>query len=198
MASRERFYWDLLNFLHVEPFISEVNDEPSKKAIANVVFKSFKEHIIPKIPSFGKSIIHGDFNGLNIVLSKKLDHYDIAGVIDFGDCLESCTIFDLGISLFYLMVENVDPVHCSSPVKFVGPVIQGYHSILPLSADEFDCLYYMVLARSVQSSLLGMNSFRSEPWNTYILTTIDKAWVIADMLLSTPKEEVDRIWKTFL
>ena len=183
-------------FPDVEFFISEVNDDPSKKTIAEAVFKAFKEQIAPKIPSFNKSIIHGDFNGLNIVLSKKLDH--IAGVIDFGDCSKSCTIFDLGISLFYLMVENMDPVHCSSPVEFVGPVIQGYSNILPLSADEFDCLYYIVLTRSVQSALLGMNCFRSEPWNKYLLTTIDKGWAIADMLLSTSKEEVDRIWKTFL
>lgn len=198
MESRVNTYWDIFHFLNVEPFISEVNDDPSKKAIAEIVFKSFKEYLVPKIPSLNKSIIHGDFNGLNIVLTKKLDLYDIAGVIDFGDCMKSCTIFDLGISLFYLMVENMDPVHCSSPVEFSGPAIQGYHSILPLSVDEFDCLYHIVLTRSVQSALLGMNSFRSEPWNKYLLTTIDKGWAIADMLLSTSKEEVDRIWKTFL
>lgn len=154
----------------------------------------------PRLPTLGKGIIHGDVNGLNIILSRKLpasDICDLSGLIDFGDCAGSCTIFDLGICLAYIMLENMDPIYCSSAVEFVGPLIHGYNSILPLTPDEFDCLYYLVLARCVQSALNGQHAFKAEPWNDYLLITPNKAWKLVDTLLSTSKIEVDRIWKTF-
>ena len=84
------------------------------------------------------------------------------------------------------MVEKMDPVHCSSPVEFMGPAIPGYNDILPLSTDEFDCLYYLVLIRSVQSALIGMNSFRS-----LIGTSISSQLYIVLICCSEP-----RIWKS--
>lgn len=147
------------------------------------------------------AIIHGDFNGLNIILDKKQpasSAYHVAGVIDFGDALKTCTIFDLGICLAYIMLENVNPFHCSNVVEFVGPLIQGYHSILPLSANEFDSLYYLVLARCVQSAIMGAHSFKAEPWNTYLLTTPEKAWTLIDLLFNMKKEVVDRTWETYI
>ena len=155
---------------------------------------------MPRIPSFRRGIIHGDFNGLNIIMDKKQgnDSYQVTGVIDFGDSSENCTIVDLGICLPYIMLENMSPKHFSNAIEFVGPVIQGYHSVLPLTPDEFDSLYYLALARCVQSAIMGTHAFKAEPWNTYLLTTPEKAWTVIDLLLSTRKEVVDGIWNKYL
>ena len=75
---------------------------------------------------------------------------------------------------------------------------QGYHAVFPLTPDEFDSLYYLALARCVQSAIMGAHSFKAEPWNTYLLTTPEKAWTVVDFLLSATKEVVDRTWKRFL
>ncbi len=196
LESRENPYWNLSDFPRVKEFLADV-EEPVKRSNAEVVFKMFEECLVPKLPSFEKGFIHGDFNGLNIILNKKesTNAYHVAGVIDFGDSVKSCTIFDLGICLAYIITENMSS---PSAIEFVGPVIRGYHSILPLSADELDSLYYIVLARLVQSGILGLHNFKAEPWNTYLLTTPDKAWMAVDMLLSTTKEAVDRVWKTYV
>ena len=175
-------------------------DDPQHKDNAERIFKAFKLHVSPKIPSFKRGVIHGDLNGLNIVVDKNEggDAYHLAGFIDFNDCVKTCTIFDLGISLPYIMFENMRPLHCSSVIEFVGPIISGYNSVLPLTQDELDSLYYLVLARSCQTALNGMRSFKVEPWNQYLLTTPQKSWVLINELLNTSPEEVNTIWKSYM
>lgn len=183
-----------MTFTSVKEFLSDVAD-PGRRSKAEIVFKFFEDYVMPKIPSFAKAIIHGDCNGMNVIVKKQTTKYDLAGLIDFGDSGKNCTIFDLGISLAYIMIENLK---CSSVIDFVGPMIQGYHSILPLSVEEFESLYYLVLARCVQSAIMGAHSFKYEPWNTYLLMTPEKAWTLIDLFLSTGKEVVDRTWRTYL
>ncbi len=183
----------------MKTFLNDVND-PKKKRQAETIFLIYEENIIPKIPSLEKGIIHCDTNGQNIIVSKKPsgDTYHMAGLVDFGHSLRTCVVFDLGICLAYLMLENIDPVTSSSAVELVGPVIRGYHSVLPLTKEEFDSLYYLALARCLQSALNGERAFRTEPWNSYLLTSPKKAWQIIDILLGTTEEEVNRIWKHFV
>jgi len=150
IESRETFYWDLIHFDKVKTFLQEVSDVRNKRN-AEIVFKYYEEKVAPKLPSLEKGIIHGDCNGLNIILLKD------------GEVVHSCTVFELGICLAYIMMENMDPVHCSSAVEFVAPLIEGYCRVRPITTAEFDCLYYLVLARCVQSALNGEHAFKEEP-----------------------------------
>lgn len=192
--------WDLMNFPDIRSQLQCIDDLGQRNKVERV-YKAFQENVVPRISSFKKGIIHGDPNGLNIVLKESVlskDVYDLGGFIDFGDCVKTCTIFDLGICIAYAMMENLKPVICSSAVEFVGPLIRGYNSILPLSKEEFDSLYYLVLARCCHSAINGALQFKAEPWNDYLLTSPKKAWKVIDELLDTPKEQVDRVWKSEL
>ena len=180
-------------------YLSEL-DSLSQIANAEKIFKAFEERVCPMIPSFKRGIIHGDLNGQNIVLKQTAadSAYHVAAFIDFNDAIETCVIFELGISLAYIMLENLTPVHCSSVVEFVGPLIGAYNSVLPLTAEELDCLYYLVLARCCQTALNGLRSHKVEPSNTYLLTTPHKSWMLIDQLLNTPKDFVDNMWKKYM
>lgn len=176
-------------------------DDASQVANGEKIFKAFEEHVSPRIPSFKRGIIHGDLNGLNIVLKRRPhtdDGYHVAGFIDFNDCVKTCVVFELGISLAYIMLDNPTPVHCSNVVEFVGPLIGAYNNILPLTAEELDSLYYLVLARCCQTALNGLRSHKVEPTNSYLLTTPRKSWVLIDQLLNTPKSVVDDTWKNYI
>lgn len=94
-----------------------------------------------------------------------------------GHSLRTCVVFDLGICLAYMMLENSSPVTSSSAAELVAPVIHGYNSVLPLTNEEFDSLYYLALVRCLQSALNGELAFRAEPWNPYLLTSSKKAWL---------------------
>lgn len=53
-----------------------------------------------------KGIIHGDFNDGNIIMCS--DQVTIFGVIDFGDMVYSCVLFDLAIAMAYAMLRYKD------------------------------------------------------------------------------------------
>ena len=159
-----------------------------KRNMAERVFQSFEEHVSPKIPLLKRGTIHGDTNGLNIIVDKYNGSYQIAGIIDFGDCVHTCYVFELAITIAYAMTENATPLQLSCPM------LSGYLQAFPMTEEELDCLYYCVLARLVQTAVLGEYQFREEPWNAYLLTTPAKAWRVMEEILATPKDKVDKMW----
>lgn len=196
LSSRKNYDWDLMHFEGMRKYLHELSD-PLQVENGEKIFKAFEEHVAPKIPLFKRGIIHGDLNGLNIVLQEKLsgDGYRVAGFIDFNDSVKTCVIFELGISLAYIMQENTHPVTCSNVVEFVGPMISAYNSVVGLNAEEIDCLYYLILARCCQTALNGIRAHKAEPWNSYLLTTPQKSWLLIEELINTPKCTVDDTWK---
>ena len=170
-------------------------DDPKKQSMAEKILEYF-DCITPKLTSFRRGVLHGDPNGMNIILKKNdaKDEYEIAGLIDFDDAVNSYSVFDLSILLTYLMIENLNPVGCSNPVEFVCPTVSGYIHKFPLTPEEVGSLYYLVLGRCCQSVLLGEVSYKAEPWNDYLLTTPKKCWKLIELLLSMNKEDVDKIW----
>ena len=185
-------------FLTSKKFLKEI-DDPNKRSKAERIFKSFQKDVSPKIPTFTKSIIHNDPSGFNIIMTLADNTCHLAGLIDFGGSCKSCCIFDLGISLAHIMLENLEPVTCSSVIEFVGPLISGYNSILPLSTDEFDVLYYLVLTRCLQAAVMGEIAYKAEPWNTYLLSIPQKAWLLIDkFLFTTSKGKIKEVWKNYI
>ena len=168
-------------------------DDPVR---AEKILNAFEKYVTPKLPHFKQSVIHADANGLNIVLklSEKGKSYCYESFIDFGNSCKTCTVFDLGICLAYVMMENLKPVTCSNVLEFALPLIKGYNSVLPLREEELDCLYYLVLARCCQSGINGEICFKKEPWNNYLLTTVHKCWLLVDELLDMSKESADKVW----
>ena len=178
----------MMHFLDVKQYIPHIKDE-QKRHVANAVVAQYEEHIVPIIPSMKKGVVHNDVNGLNLLFSITSDKKcEMSGLIDFGDCVRTCYIFELAIMLAYGMCEK------ENPIEFVGPMLQGYRDVFPLSKEELSCLYYAVLARLCQSAVNGEYRFTQEPWNTYLLTTPAEAWKLINVLLTLTKEGVEEIW----
>ena len=186
--------WDLTYF--VPNTRKKIIDLPHKSAVEKVI-KKFEEVVSPRLPSLRKSIIHYDANGMNAVVCPTETSYVFKSFIDFGDCIKTCTVFELAICLCYIMVYNLKPVTCSNSVELVGPIISGYNSVLPLSEEELDCLYYLVLARCCITGVNGEICYKAEPWNNYILMSAE-CWMLVDELNAISKEEVDRVWRKYL
>ena len=194
--------WDLMECLEVKKYIRDIEDRSQRNCLRKIL-KVFEEDVSPRIPSFRRGIIHNDLNGLNIVLEYKesSDAYHFKGLIDFGDSILSCTVFDLAICIAHMlmMIANLEPAASSSTiVEFVGPLIHGYNSILPLNPDELHSLYHLVLARCCQSAVFTTRSAKAEPWNTYLVNYPKKVWTLLEKLATIPKEEVDSIWRSYL
>ena len=195
LESRKNIDWNLFYFMDMRRKIPHIESTIMAER-ATVILDAFEKHVAPKLQNFEQSIIQGDMNGLNIIVDREplTDRYHYISFIDFSDATKTCTVFELALGLAYIMSENLTPTTCSNCVELVRPLIDGYTRVLPLSKEELDSLYYLVLARSCQSAVNGEINFKQEPWNSYLLVTPAKFWILIDKLLELTKEKVDQIW----
>ncbi|KAI2650148.1 Hydroxylysine kinase [Labeo rohita] len=133
---------------------------------------------------------HGDFNDHNLLVKPDgPSKYEISGILDFGDMSCGYFIFELAISIMYMMIENPNPVDVG------GPVIAGWESVFPLNEAERDSLYLLVLCRFCQSLVLARHAVIQQPENEeYLMITARTGVRHLCRLWELGKEEVERIW----
>ena len=192
--------WNLTCFPQMQRYLSII-DDPCNLRNATKVIQLFKEHVSPKLASFRTGIIHADVNGLNVIVKKQRSScdevYHVAGLIDFSDSIHTCIVFELAISAAHMMGDNLphfDSV--AAAVELVGPLVGAYNSILPLAEDEFDSLYYLVLARCVLVAINGTRHQKEDSSNSVF--SEHRVWTLVDELLNFTKVKVDTIWKKYI
>uniref|UniRef100_A0A3Q3WQT3 Hydroxylysine kinase n=1 Tax=Mola mola TaxID=94237 RepID=A0A3Q3WQT3_MOLML len=186
---RDNFIWNLSNIPLLEAFFSLL-DGDSLKDVAESVIHQYKTTVIPKRSRFRKCINHGDFNDLNVLVQpNENDGYKISGILDFGDMSSGYYIYELAITITYMMSEHPNPIEAG------GPVLAGWESVLALNEAEKDCLYVLVMSRLCQSLVLARHSVTLHPENAeYLLITSRKGVHILRQLWELGKEEVEKVW----
>lgn len=175
--------WMLHSVPKIREFLDVLNDDNRK--MVNDIIVSFEEKVIRCLDCFDKGIIHGDLNEQNIVMAD--DEKTISAIIDFGDSSKSCLIFDLTISLTYMMLQTVN-------IESGKYVIQGYENVRHLSEKEKSIIKICVCARLCQSLVLGLYSYKNDPKNEYILSTQKSGWKLLNQLWSMSDDETSQIW----
>ena len=142
--------------------------------------------------SFLIGIIHGDFNEQNILVSQnKNGEYYVSGILDFGDAAFSYYVFEIAITMCYLMLEST----VLDPLKAGGYTLAGYLSEFSLEVTDLAVMKECVCARLVQSLIMGTYSSTMHPENSeYFLLTSKKGWTLLKKLWSIPKDKLKEIW----
>lgn len=194
--AHHRTLWQMEATPRLADFVYALHDE-TKREIVDQVLEAYERRVAPHAADFGRGIIHGDFNEQNIVVSSsKSDDpnveatWRIEGIIDFGDTVESCYVFELAIAMTYMMLQ-------SGELSTGGLVLAGYQTIRPLPLAELQVLRVCVAARLCQSLVLGAYSHSLEPENDYLLTTQAAGWKLLDDLWSQlPEKDVLALWQS--
>lgn len=139
---------------------------------------------------FFKGINHGDFNDLNVLVQPDGNgSHRISGILDFGDLSSGYFIYELAITIMYMMIEHPNPMEVG------GPILAGWESVLPLNEAERDCLYVLVMSRFCQSIVLAYHSVTLHPENAdYLLTTSRTGMSILSQFWKLGKEKVEKVW----
>ena len=188
MEGRVHYGWDLASLPDVRKHLPLI-DDAEKRELAERVICGFEEEVMPHIHTMTRGIIHGDFNGMNVLLSRSGTGYAVTGCIDFGDIVYSCDVFELAITLAYAMLQKEE-----DPLNYSSPIIPGYLAAFPLAEAEFRCLYYCILGRMVQSAVTGEAQFKQQPWNSYLLLAPKRFWKLVREILNLGRDEVEKIW----
>jgi 4-aminobutyrate aminotransferase-like enzyme/Ser/Thr protein kinase RdoA (MazF antagonist) len=171
--------WDLTKVSQHRQKINLISN-PSKRKILEWFFHYFAASTEPYLESLPHSIIHGDVNDENILVTNG----KISGLLDFGDCLYNPTICELAIATAYAMLDQTDPLEAGKQI------VQGYHSIHPLQNDEFAVLFPLICARLITTITIAAERRQIAPDHPNWFVTEERAWLLAEKLYQLTPEDV--------
>ncbi|KAG8228449.1 hypothetical protein J437_LFUL009100 [Ladona fulva] len=182
--------WSLESVPNLTKFMFAVKDEDKARMAAEVI-EVFNKEVIPILNKLEKGMIHGDFNEQNILCENCEDGWHISGILDFGDSHYSCYIFELAITICYMMLQSKD----MDPLEASGYVLAGYSAVRKLPEVEYKLLKICVAARFCQSLVLGAYSYSLNPTNDYVMITAKLGWKHLHYLWNTPSESIHCKWE---
>ena len=159
-----------------------------QRNIIDTTMSNFGKFVQPLISSFSQGILHGDIGPQNIV--QKRGDSTAYGVIDFGDCMRNCHLFELATMIHGFLSNG----NLKQEIQSTSPLVVGYTYAFPLSNEELGCLYYVVLARMCVAAVATELNLQTDPGNGYLREVVQQSWRAAQVFFSHPKEKLDELW----
>ncbi|PCN49593.1 4-aminobutyrate aminotransferase [Curtobacterium sp. 'Ferrero'] len=140
-------------------------------------------------------------------LPRQLGHFDVTddnvlrpdgpvtlpdAVIDFGDVAESWAVGELAVTLSSVLH------HDGASVWSVLPAVRAFHALRPLSSDEVDALWPLVVLRGAVLVLSGRQQVRLDDDNAYASGALDREFRIFRQAVSVPSEVVTGVLRRTL
>jgi len=183
--------WYLNSIPDLKNFAFAVTDEEKRKLAMEIV-EEFEKTVKPVEDQLEKAIIHGDFNEQNILCKENpcSGNYEIYSVIDFGDSNYNPLLYELAITIMYMMTKCT----VMSPSLAGGHVIAGYIKHRHMTSLERKLIRTCVASRYAQSLVMGAYSYSQDPGNEYLLITSKTGWQTLSHYWSLSCDELYKMW----
>jgi Ser/Thr protein kinase RdoA (MazF antagonist) len=162
-AAQRELKWDLARAGWVKEHLDCIEGE-SRRAMITRLLHRYEAAVIPQLPTLRRSVIHNDANDYNVIVNDaKTQLRQVVSVIDFGDMLHTCTVFEVAIAAAYALLGKPDPLASAARV------VAGYHQAHPLAENEIALLYDLICSRlmvSVVNSGRQKQLFPDDPYIT--------------------------------
>ncbi len=179
-AMRRHLRWDLKQARWMAGELWRFAD-PDERGLIERVLERFERIVRPRLPELRTTVIHGDWNDYNVLVSlPAAADREVIGAIDFGDMLQSCTVFDVAIAASYAMLGKPDPVAAAADV------VGGYHAEWPLTPLEVELLFDLVRTRLALSVTMARGQRELMPDNDYLSVSESQAWDLVQRLDAMP------------
>jgi len=159
-------------------------DEPQRRALVARVMSRY-EGIAPGVRALPRFVVHNDLNDANVLLARgDSDEPVVTGLIDFGDILRSPRVAEVAIAGTYLLLGH------SQPERLLAAMVAAYHAIVPLSPDELDLVWPLVLTRLAVSVTNAAQQRRDQRWDAAEAEGERLAWDLLDRSCGMPERLV--------
>ncbi|GGE07395.1 aminotransferase [Aureimonas endophytica] len=138
-ASEHEIVWDLRHSPKLAAFTPHIEDAVLRGRV-EAIFERFRETIAPLQDGFRRQVVHNDFNPFNLLIDSE-DGASITGILDFGDMVETPTVYDLAVAAAYQVAED------GPPLRFVRDLVAAYHAVAPIEPEEADRLLDLIATR---------------------------------------------------
>jgi 4-aminobutyrate aminotransferase-like enzyme/Ser/Thr protein kinase RdoA (MazF antagonist) len=133
-------------------------------------------------PRLRIGVCHADVTDVNVVATVNAAGQPWPdGLIDFGDILRTWLAGDVAVTAGSLIGHDTDDA-----LSVVVNVVRGYHSALPLNADDVAALWPLVIARAASNVASSEHQARLEPDDEYVQGSVSDDWRIWRAVRSVP------------
>lgn len=156
--------WDMRQAAYVRGLLDYIPNDLTRAEVERCV-DEFDRSVAPAFPALRTQVIHNDLNPENVLLDPD-DRSSVAGVIDFGDMLQSPLAVDVAVAASYMRAFE------GHPLSFIAPFVGAYHSVTPLERREIDLLFDLILLRlSITISILHWRIATRGPDDPYLTSS---------------------------
>ncbi len=175
-AAQRELKWDLSAAGWIREHLNEIAS-PSRRLLVEKFLTLYDSEIVPALGHFRRSVIYGDANDYNVLVSDRWPlPRNALSVIDFGDMHYGMTVSEVAIAAAYATLGKRDVLQAAASV------IAGYHEVFPLQEVEIAALYNLIgmrLAVSVTNSACR-KTIKSD--DAYVTVSEAPAWEALERL----------------
>ncbi|MCU0073287.1 aminotransferase [Pseudomonas koreensis] len=164
----------------IEHLLPVIDDERQRALIAEAAEQA-RLRLQPLLEKLPVQAIHMDITDDNVVWQRDARrHWELQGVIDFGDLVRTWRITDLSVTCAALLH------HAAGDPFVILPAVQAYHAVNPLQHEELLALWPLIVARAAVLVLSGEQQVSIDPGNTYSRDNLTHEWEIFRVATSVP------------
>ncbi len=186
-AAHREMKWDLARASWTRERLHHIAD-PARRALAEGVINEYERRALPALSELRRSVIHNDANDYNVLVGDATaGPREVTGLIDFGDMLHTCTVFEPAIAAAYAALDKADPLAAAARV------VAGYHSRHPLEDREIELLDLLIRTRLAVSVINSAWMKSLAPDDPYIVVSERPAWQALEALSAQPSRYAQRV-----
>jgi len=192
-AHRE-FHWDVARADVVVRGLRDAVADPRRRVLLDSVLERFDAVVAPRLGTLRRAVIHGDANDHNVLVDPGVRERPaerfvrVCGLLDFGDLVHSLVVAEPAVAAAYVVMQSDDPVGA------VADLAAGFHAEHPLSEDELEVLWTLVLARLSLSGVHAAAQSARRPDDPYLTVSEGPAWNALEALLAiSPRRALYRL-----
>jgi 4-aminobutyrate aminotransferase-like enzyme/Ser/Thr protein kinase RdoA (MazF antagonist) len=175
--------WDPQHALRVIDTLTPEEPDAAIRAEVEQARRQAEERLRPLADRLPRQLAHLDITDDNVIAPPgPIRHPD--AVIDFGDVTSSWAIGELAHTVASLLH------HDGISIPDVLPAIRAFHARRPISPDEADALWPLVILRGAVLVLSGRQQVRIDDDNRYASDALDRELKILRQAVSEPVDVV--------
>ena len=179
-AARRELKWDLGRAGWIRDRLDAVRD-PRRRALVEKVLARYDAEVTPALPRLRRSVVYADANEHNVLVAVEPGRRPrLAGLIDFGDMVETVTVSEIAVAAAYAAFGADDPLDA------VCPLVAAYNRLFPLTEGELALVDTLIRTRLAVSVVNSACRAAVEPEDPYLTVSEAPAWAALEAFEKIP------------
>ena len=175
-ATNRELKWDLSRSLWAREFLSHIANR-QQRANLEKFFDLFEEEVVPRFADLRRTVIHGDANDHNVLVSSPWPQPRRArSLIDFGDMHHGFAVGEPAVAAAYAVLGK------RRPLPVASAILSAYHRVYPLNEQEIAAFYALMCARLAVSVVNSARRKSLVPDDPYVIVSEAPAWAALECL----------------